>query len=75
MEFDTSVAYRLYDAFEEDVMKQVGDKIHVEMELPESDWLYSFLMSFGGHVKILGPVSLKVNLRKRLLSALAQTEE
>lgn len=75
LEFDTSVAYRLYDAFEEDVMNQVGDKIHVEMELPESDWLYSFLMSFGGHVKILKPVSLKENLRKRLLSALAQTED
>ena len=75
LEFDTSVAYRLYDAFEEDVMKQVGSKIHVEMELPESDWLYSFLMSFGGHVKILEPVGLKENLRKRLLSALAQTED
>jgi len=75
LEFDTSVAYRLYDAFEEDVMKQVGDKIHVEMELPESEWLYSFLMSFGGHVKILEPVSLKEKLRKRLLSVLAQTED
>lgn len=74
LEFDTSVAYRLYDAFEEDVMKQVGNKIHVEMALPESDWLYSFLLSFGEHVKILEPASLKENLRKRLLSALAQTE-
>lgn len=74
LEFDTSVAYRLYDAFEEDVMKQVGNKIHVGMALPESDWLYSFLLSFGEHVKILEPVSLKENLRKRLLSALAQTE-
>lgn len=75
LEFDTSVAYRLYDAFEEDVMTQVGDKIHVEMELPESDWLYSFLMSFGEHVKILAPATLKENLRKKLLSALAQTED
>lgn len=74
LEFDTSVAYRLYDAFEEDVMKQVGNKIHVEMALPESDWLYSFLLSFGEHVKILEPAILKENLRKRLLSALSQTE-
>jgi len=73
--FNASVAYRLYDAFEDDVMERVDDTIQVEMKLPESDWLYSFLMSFGGHVKILEPVSLKENLRKRLLSALAQTEE
>ena len=73
--FDISVTYRLYDAFEDDVMKQVGDKIYIAMELPESEWLYSFLLSFGERVKVLEPISLKENLRKRILSALAQMDD
>ncbi|MFQ8731369.1 MAG: hypothetical protein ACLSAC_13565 [Enterocloster bolteae] len=27
----------------------------VETQLPDSEWLYSFLLSFGGNVTILEP--------------------
>jgi len=74
LEFDASVMYRLYDSFEEDVMKRVGDKIQVEIELPESEWLYGFLLSFGEYVKVIEPVSVRETLRKRLLNALLQTD-
>ena len=70
LEFDASVAYRLYDAFEDDVMSRQGDKITVEMQLPESEWLYSFLLSFGEHVKVLDPVSLLEKIRNKLTNAL-----
>ena len=69
--FDAQMAYRLYDAFEEDVMTHNGDTIIVEMELPQSEWLYSFLLSFGGDVSVLEPRELRDEMKKRLLKALA----
>lgn len=73
--FDTSVAYRLYDAFENEVMTRKNDKIIISMQLPESEWLYSFLLSFGEKVTILNPENLKKIIKERLLMALTHIDD
>ena len=69
--FNKSVAYRLYDAFEDDTMIRQDDNIIVETQLPESEWLYSFLLSFGGNVTILEPENLRQAVKERILQALS----
>lgn len=70
--FNMSVAYRLYDAFEDNVMIRQGDNIIVEMQLTDSEWLYSFLLSFGGNVTILEPENLRLAVKERILQALSK---
>lgn len=72
--FDASVAYRLYDVFEDEVMVRQNDKIIVAMQLPDSEWLYSFLLSFGEKITILEPKSLRETIKKRILQALNQMD-
>ena len=69
--FNKSVAYRLYDAFEDDTMIRQDDNIIVETQLPDSEWLYSFLLSFGGNVTILEPENLRQAVKERILQALS----
>lgn len=73
--FDTSVAFRLYDAFEDDVMTRQNEKIVVAMKLPESEWLYSFLLSFGEKITVLEPKKLKETIRELHLRALDYMED
>lgn len=73
--FDISVAYRLYDAFEDEVMTRQNDKIIIAMQLPQSEWLYSFLLSFGEKVTILKPANLRGIIKERLLRALTHMDD
>ena len=59
LSFPKEVSYRVYDTFEDDVIKWNGQEIRVNVTLPETEWLYSFIMSFGNQISILYPISLK----------------
>lgn len=43
--------------------------------LPETEWLYSFIMSFGNQISILYPISLKEKIIERYKIALKHFEE
>ena len=58
LSFPKEVSYRVYDTFEDDVIKWNGQEIRVNVTLPETEWLYSFIMSFGNQISILYPISL-----------------
>lgn len=73
--FDTSVAYQLYDAFEDEVMPQENDKIIVAMQLPQFEGLFSFLLPFGEKVTILKPTNLRGIIKERLLRALMHMDD
>lgn len=68
--FSLQVGYRLYDLLNEDVIKEEQGRIKVSMVLPENEWLYGFLMSFGEAVTILKPACVKEQLIKRYKKAL-----
>lgn len=53
LSFPKEVSYRVYDTFEDDVIKWNGQEIRVNVTLPETEWLYSFIMSFGNQISIL----------------------
>jgi predicted DNA-binding transcriptional regulator YafY len=65
--FAPHVAYRVFDEFDEGSIERADNgSLHVFARLPEDNWLYSFLMSFGNDVDILQPKQVKENLKKML---------
>lgn len=56
--FDHAMGYRVYDHFDH-VTETEDGKFLVEAFLPENEWLYSFLLSFGGRVQVLSPQSIR----------------
>ena len=66
MTFDSQVAYRVYDEFKsDDIYINVDGTFRVNISLPEDEWLYGFLLSFGNSVRVLEPDSVKENLLNR----------
>ena len=75
LSFPKEVSYRVYDTFEDDVIKWNGQEIRVNVTLPETEWLYSFIMSFGNQISILYPISLKEKIIERYKIALKHFKE
>lgn len=75
LSFPKEVSYRVYDTFEDDAIKWNGQEIRVNVTLPETEWLYSFIMSFGNQISILYPMSLKEKIIERYKIALKHYEE
>lgn len=71
VEIKKEAAYRVYDEFEEANIKELdnGD-FRVEMELPENDWLYGYILSFGSTLKVISPNHIKEIIIDRLKSSL-----
>ena len=63
--FPPHVAYRVYDEFDEGSIEVTENGfLHVFACLPEDNWLYGFLMSFGKDVEVLIPPHIKEHLKK-----------
>lgn len=73
--FPHEVGYRLYDLLDDSSIFHEQDRIRVSLTLPENEWLYDFIMSFGDKVTIIHPKSLRDKIVKRYLEALAHYEE
>lgn len=58
--FPKSMAYRVYDEFDNSQIKRCenGDLV-VSVNMPEDDWLTGYILSFGGQAEIVEPVYLK----------------
>jgi predicted DNA-binding transcriptional regulator YafY len=50
--------------FGEDVITNENGSITVSVTLPENNWLYGFLLSFGPGVEVISPLHIRENLRK-----------
>ncbi len=64
-------AYRIYDEFDEAFVKinEHGDFI-INVEFPESEWIYGFILSFGNDVTVLSPEYVKAEVIARLKKSL-----
>lgn len=66
LEFSARVAYRVYDEFDEGCIERNDDgSYHVFTRIPEDGWLYSYLRSLGGDVKVLSPAFIAENLERK----------
>ncbi len=67
MRFASHVAYRVYDEFnQKDIIRSEDGSLLVSVRLPDDEWLYSLLLSFGTAVRILEPQYVNENLLQRI---------
>ncbi|MCG8485154.1 MAG: YafY family transcriptional regulator [Clostridia bacterium] len=73
LEFQPSVLYRLYDYYDDDMIQQNKDDTYtLNVEFPEDEWIYSYIMSFGSLVKVLEPEYVRDEVIKRFSKTLEQ---
>ena len=56
LKISKDMTYRVYDEFEkENISKSSDDDFIVEIDYPENEWLYGYILSFGEYAKVLSP--------------------
>lgn len=65
LRFMPSAAYRVYDGFEQEQVKQLPDgRYEVTAMFPAGQWSAGYLLSFGGDVEVVAPPELRAELRR-----------
>lgn len=60
LEIDKSLAYRVYDEFDESCTSMLSNGNYlINTNLPENEWLYGYLLSFGEKLRIISPSHIK----------------
>ncbi len=70
LNFPLEVGYRLYDTLDDSAIIKHKNGYTVNFTLPENDWLYDFLMSFGDKVTIVRPQSIRKKIIEKYRAAL-----
>ena len=65
LKIDKKMAYRVYDEFDEDLIEkqEVGNFI-VSVSVPEGDWIYGYILSFGSNAEVIEPESVRNKIIK-----------
>jgi predicted DNA-binding transcriptional regulator YafY len=70
LHFQANVANRLYDYFDDAyITKQSDGSFLLTVLLPAGEWLYSYILSFGGFAEVLEPESIRQIIGDRLKQA------
>ena len=70
LQFPEEMAYRIYDIFDDQDIAKLENGYRVTASVPENQWLYEFIMSFGDQVEIISPIRLRENIIERCRRAL-----
>ena len=71
LKFDAEMAYRLYDEFSaEDIKTNPDGSFIVKTWIPEGNWVYGYLMSYGERVEVLEPEWMKRKIAEKYEKAL-----
>lgn len=67
LEISKEAAYRVYDEFEsKEITKKEDGNFIINVEYPENDWIYGYILSFGEHIKVLSPNRAKHVIKDKL---------
>ncbi len=66
LKFDKQAAFRVYDEFADKVTEDSQGNLYVQVDLPDNEILYSYVMSFSDSVEIIEPQSIREQMKKRL---------
>lgn len=60
-------AYRVYDEFaENEIVKDPDGSFIITTSLPEGEWIYNYLFSFGADMEVLSPQNVRDCMEKRI---------
>ena len=71
LKFDKSVAFRVYDEFNEAIEEDEKGNLYVEIKIPNNYKLYNYIFSFGSNVEILEPEEIR-NQFKNMINEIAK---
>lgn len=66
LKFDRQAAFRVYDEFTDNITEDSQGNLYVQIDLPDNEVLYSYVMSFLDSVEIIEPQSIREQMKKRL---------
>ena len=67
LEIRKEMAYRVYDEFEDsEITKKDDGSFIVNVEYPENEWVYGYILSFGEYVKVLSPERAKRIIKDKI---------
>lgn len=66
LKFDSQVAFRVYDEFE-NIIENSDGTLTVNAQMPENEWLYSYFLSFENHITVVSPENIR-NKMKSIIS-------
>nr|WP_283808392.1 YafY family protein [Geovibrio thiophilus] len=71
LRFNEKILSRIWDLFDDSLISRMpeGD-CRLEAELPDSEWLYSFLLSLGSNAEVIEPPHIRKEVALRLRGAL-----
>lgn len=72
LKFSPKVAFRVYDEFTDKVSKDDQGNLYVNIDLPDNDTLFSYILSFGENVEILEPDHLRHRIKEKLVLMLEE---
>lgn len=66
-------AFRVYDEFNEyEVYREADGSFRVNTSMPDGEWLYSYILSFGIMAEVLEPVNLRQIIAERAAGILSK---
>lgn len=66
LKFSPKVAFRVYDEFTDDVSKDNQGNLYVNIDLPDNETLFSYILSFVDNIEILEPDYLRHSMKEKL---------
>jgi predicted DNA-binding transcriptional regulator YafY len=67
LKLDASIAYRVYDEFDENIISKLDDgNFIVTMTYPLDEWVYGYILSFGCFAEVLEPHQVRETIKNRL---------
>lgn len=66
LKFDKRIAFRVFDEFAEEAVKDEQGNLYVQAELPDNDTLYSYILSFSDQVEIIEPQNVREHMKEKL---------
>lgn len=69
MKIDPTMAYRVYDEFDNYVKQNDGSFI-VQTIYPRGEWLFPYIASFGRYCQVLEPLDIRSSVKEELEKAM-----
>lgn len=66
LHIDPQMTYRVYDEFEEKDIQKTENGFQVKMNVPEDEWLYGYILSFGPFASVIKPRRIRRIIAGRL---------
>lgn len=66
LQFTQDALYRLYDDYDDCDIHDNGDGTYtLEVDFPEDDWVYGYILSFGTYVKVIEPAHIRRIIKEK----------